>query len=103
MSIVVVATLSPRPGRLPDLIAAMGATVPLVHAEPGCELYAVHSDGTSVIMVERWESSEALAAHARGDNLKTFGEATREILAGAPVVVVTESIPFGDATKGAIQ
>jgi quinol monooxygenase YgiN len=103
MSVVVVATLTPKPGRLQDLIEVMGATVPLVHDEPGCELYAVHSDGTSVIMVERWESPEALKVHSRGDNLKAFGAASADILEGAPAVTVTENIPFGDAAKGTIQ
>lgn len=103
MSVVVVATLSPKPGRLQDLIDAMGAIVPLVHAEPGCELYAVHSDGTDVIMVERWASQEALTVHSKADALKAFGAATGDILDGAPVVLVTENVPFGAAAKGTIQ
>lgn len=103
MSVVVVATITPKPGRLQDLLDAMAATVPLVHAEPGCELYAVHTDGTAIIMVERWESPEALRVHSKGDNLRAFGEATADALAGAPVVVVTENVPFGDPSKGSIQ
>lgn len=103
MSVIVVATLAPKPGRLQDLIDAMGAIVPLVHDEPGCELYAVHSDGTNVIMVERWESPDALKVHARGDNLKAFNAATADIADGAPVVVVTQNVPFGNPVKGTIQ
>lgn len=100
---VIVATLSPKPGRLDDLLGVLSASVPLVHAEPGCELYAVHSDGTNVIVIERWESREALRAHSKGDNLKAFGESAKDLLAGAPVVTVTENVPFGDAAKGTIQ
>jgi quinol monooxygenase YgiN len=103
MSVVVLATITPKPGELQTLLDAMAVTVPLVHAEPGCELYAVHTDGTAVFMVERWESPDALRAHSKGENLKSFSASVAPILAGAPVVTVTENVPFGDPAKGTIQ
>ena len=73
MSVVVVATITPIEGHLQQVLDALAVTVPLVHEEPGCELYAAHSDGKTVVMVERWASREALDVHSAGDNLKKFG------------------------------
>jgi quinol monooxygenase YgiN len=103
MSVVVVATLTPRDGQLQKVLDALAVSVPLVHQEPGCELYAPHTDGKLVVMVERWESQEALDVHSAGDALKTFGELAGPSLAGPPVVIVLENVPLGDPTKGTIQ
>ena len=42
MSIVVVATLTPKPDAVDAVREALLAAVPKVHAEPGCWLSAVH-------------------------------------------------------------
>jgi quinol monooxygenase YgiN len=39
---VVVATITPQPDQIDAVREAILAAVPKVHAEPGCELYAVH-------------------------------------------------------------
>ena len=44
MPVVVVATITPKPEYRDEVIAAMKKAVPLVHAEDGCELYALHAD-----------------------------------------------------------
>jgi quinol monooxygenase YgiN len=103
MSVIVLATITPKPGELQTLLDAMAVTVPLVHAEPGCELYAVHTDGSVLYMVERWESRDALRAHSKGENLKNFGDAVGAALAGPPAVTITENVPLGDPAKGTIQ
>ncbi len=103
MSVVVLATITPKPGELQTLLDAMAVTAPLVHAEPGCELYAVHTDGTEVFMVERWASPEALRVHSKGENLQNFSASVGSSLAGPPVVTVTENVPLGDPGKGTIQ
>ena len=103
MSVVVVATLTPKRGKLQELQDALATTVPLVHAEPGCELYAAHTDGTVVIMVERWASPEALDTHSKADALKRFAGLPEGVLAEPIEVKVLENIPLGEATKGTIQ
>ena len=45
MSVVVVATITPKADQVDAVRDALLAAVPRVHAEPGCELYAVH-EGT---------------------------------------------------------
>jgi quinol monooxygenase YgiN len=103
MSVIVVATLTPREGHLQNLLDALAVTVPLVHDEPGCELYAAHTDGKVVIMVERWTSQEALDVHAAGANLVTFGELAGSHLLGPAVVETLRTVPLGDPVKGTIQ
>ena len=60
MSIVVVATITPKPEHTDAVAAAFAGIIPQVHAEDGCELYALHRAGDQLIMIERWASAEAL-------------------------------------------
>ena len=51
MSIVVVATLTPKPEAVDAVREAILAAIPKVHEEPGCELYALHEADGSFVMV----------------------------------------------------
>jgi len=102
MSVVVVATLIPKPGRLQDVIDGFAAVNPLVHDEPGCELYAMHSDGERVVMIERWTTVADLDAHAAGDAIQELqrlhGDAVQTL-----EVLRLENLPFGDPVKATVQ
>jgi quinol monooxygenase YgiN len=102
VSVVVVATLTPRPGEEDGVREAILAAVPEVHAEPGCELYALHEADGAFVMVERWESPEALDVHGSAEALTALGGRLRGKLAGAPEVVRLRAVPAGDAVKGAL-
>ena len=102
MSVVVVATLTPKPDQLDAVREAILAAVPKVHAEPGCELYAVHEGKGQFVMVERWESPEALKVHGAAEALATLGGHLAGKLAGAPVVTRLTAVPAGDSVKGAV-
>lgn len=55
-----------QPGRGADQIAAFQSLAPLVRAESGClqyDLHHVEDDPDKFVLIERWESREALAAH----------------------------------------
>ena len=54
MSVVVVATITPKPDQFDAVREAILAAVPKVHAEPGCELYAVHEGRGHFLLVELW-------------------------------------------------
>src|SRR3712207_2649470 len=56
---VVVATITPQPQHAQAVREAVLAAVPQVHAEEGCERYALHEarDG-SLVMIERWAGPE---------------------------------------------
>jgi quinol monooxygenase YgiN len=73
-----------------------------VHAEPGCELYAVHEGTGEFVMVERWESPEALKVHGSAEALTTLGGQLADKLAAAPDVRRLSAVPAGDADKGAL-
>ncbi len=85
---VVVATPTPQPEHTPAVRETALATVPRVHAEDGCERYALHEarDG-SLVVIEQWAGPEALAAHGRGE---PFTELSRQLegeLAAGPLQV----------------
>ena len=102
MSVVVVATITPKPDQIDAVREAILAAVPKVHAEPGCELYAVHEGKGHFVMVERWESPEALKAHGSAEALTTLGGQLADKLAAPLDVRRLTAVPAGDAVKGAI-
>ncbi|WP_104171691.1 putative quinol monooxygenase [Cryobacterium sp. M23] len=103
MSVVVVAVLTPKPGRSQEILDAFAVVSPTVHAETGCELYAAHTDGDLVVMVERWASVADLAVHATGAGITELGALTDDALAASTDVKVLQNVPFGDPAKGTIQ
>ena len=102
MSVVVVATITPKPDQVEAVREAILAAVPKVHAEPGCELYAVHEGKGNFVMVERWESLDALKVHGTAEALTTLGGQLADKLDGPPDVRRLTAVPAGDAVKGAI-
>jgi|SRR5882672_1650057 len=101
MSVVVTAVFHPVAGRTAELIAALRATIPAVHREEGCRLYAIHeaADGT-ITMIEKWDSREALAAHAVGPAVKALGAAVAELTEQPTTVTTMTPLPAGTAEQG---
>jgi len=102
VSVVVVAVITPEPGQEDAVREAILETVPKVHAEPGCELYALHEGRGEFVMVERWASRDALAVHGKAEALTALGAALAGKVAGAPNVRRLDPIPAGEAEKGAL-
>ena len=102
MSVVVVATITPKPDQVDAVREAILAAVPKVHEEPGCELYAVHEGKGHFVMVERWESPEALKAHGSAEALTTLGGQLAGKLDAPLDVRRLDAVPAGDPVKGAI-
>lgn len=102
MSVVVVATVVPLPEHRDEVIALYTAAIPQVHAEAGCELYALHQADDQLVMIERWASAEALEAHARGPVLAALGPSIRGKVTGPADVVVLKAVPAGDPVKGTL-
>jgi quinol monooxygenase YgiN len=102
LSVVVVATITPKPDHVEAVREAILAAVPKVHAEPGCELYAVHEGAGGFVMVERWESPEALQAHGTAEALTTLGGQLAGKLDGPPDVRRLTAVAVGDPVKGAV-
>jgi quinol monooxygenase YgiN len=102
VSVVVVATITPLPDQMDAVREAILAAVPAVHAEPGCELYALHEGDGEFVMVERWADAEALRVHGRAEALTTLGGQLAGKVAGPPEVKRLTAVPAGDATQGAV-
>ena len=102
MSVVVVATILPRPEYRAEVIAAIREVTPQVHTEDGCELYALHEAPDRLIMIEKWATHQALATHSAGPALKDLGQALAGRVSAAPDVLVLEPVPAGDPGKGTL-
>jgi quinol monooxygenase YgiN len=100
-TVVVTAVFHPVPDRRDELIAALRATIPGVHEEDGCRLYAIHDaeDGT-VTMIEKWDSREALAAHSTGPAVQALRAAVDGLVAGPTTVTTMEPLPAGTPEQG---
>ena len=97
----VVAIVTARPGQRGAVLEAFRANMPAVHAEQGCIEYApaVDADGAGRIqtrlgedafaVIEKWESMEALAAHARAPHMAAYGEAVKDLLVSRVIHVLT--------------
>jgi quinol monooxygenase YgiN len=100
MPVVVVATVVPDPEHRDEVVTAIKAVIEQVHQEDGCELYALHEAADRLVMVEKWESEQALATHSKGPALAALGRALAGKVTGAPEVIVLQQLPAGDPAKG---
>jgi len=100
MSVVVVATILPRPEYRAEVIDALRQVIGQVQDEDGCELYALHEAPDRLILIEKWASHEALTAHSAGPALAELGQALAGQVAAAPDLLVLEPVPAGDPAKG---
>ena len=101
MTVVVTAVFHPAEGRTAELIDALRATIPAVHQEQGCRLYAIHDaeDGT-ITMIEKWDSREDLAAHAGSPAVKALQDAVGGFVAQPTTVTTMTPLPAGTAVQG---
>jgi quinol monooxygenase YgiN len=100
VSVVVVATIIPLPEHRDEVIATLTATIPKVHTEDGCELYALHQAEDRLMMIEKWASLEALNSHRRGAILAAMNPQLAGKAAEPAEVIVLQPVPAGDPSKG---
>lgn len=99
-TVVVTAVFTPVEGRLDELRQALVASIPAVHAEQGCELYAIHDGADGRIhMLEKWTTVEDLDVHGAGEAVAALGKATAGSAAGVEVTRMTP-IPAGTPDQG---
>ncbi len=94
----VLAFITAKPGRRAEVLAAFQANVPAVRAEDGCIEYGAAVDhdpaaGTrfgddSFVVIEKWASAEALAAHAASAHMLAYREKTAPLIASRAVHVL---------------
>lgn len=76
--IVVMGTIEVEEGTIDGVKDALATMETATRAEPGCLTYAFATDissPTTIRLVERWESMEALQEHFVSPHMAAFGEA----------------------------
>lgn len=103
MTVVVVATLRPLPDRRAEVIAVLDDVIARVHAEDeGCLLYALHESPDRLVLVEKWSSPEALAAHGGGAAIAELGKRLNGLVDGASDIQVLQPHPAGTPDQGTL-
>jgi quinol monooxygenase YgiN len=93
MPITVIATLYATEENRDELLAAVCRAVPGVLKEDGCLQYAPHTVGKDrVVLVESWESSDALRTHGTGPGMAEFQAATAHLVTKPTEVVVARPV-----------
>jgi quinol monooxygenase YgiN len=97
----VLAFITAKPGQRARVLELFAANVPAVLAEDGCLAYeaAVDAEGVgpfqaeigpdSFVVVERWTSVAALQAHAAAPHMRAYGAATKELVEGRIIHVLS--------------
>jgi quinol monooxygenase YgiN len=97
----VLAIISAKPGKREEILAAFRANMPAVHAEKGCIEYgpAIDAEGAggiqtrlgndAFVVVEKWESLDALKAHAASAHMAAYAAKTREMIASRVIHVLS--------------
>ena len=102
MSIVAVVTIFPVPEHRDEVIAAFEKAITRVHEEPGVEVYALHEGPDRLVMIEKYDSEQARAEHAKRPALAGLLADLNGKLTSKLDVQVLAPHPFGDPHLGAI-
>jgi quinol monooxygenase YgiN len=103
MTVIVVATVRPRPDQRAEVIAALEKAIERTHAEDaGCLLYALHEAPDRLVMIEKWADQAALDAHSRGEALAKLGADLDGKLTGPLEVAHLTPHPAGTAQQGTL-
>ena len=94
MTIAVIATLNVAAGKEAEFESAMlGLAADVRAKEPGNQLYTLcKNEEGQYVMLELYESAEALAAHGQSDHFKAAGKKFAGVMAGAPKIERLEVI-----------
>ena len=97
----VIAVITAKPGKREEVLGHFRANVPNVRAERGCIEYgaAVDADPAlpvqtkygpeTFVVVEKWESMDALKAHAAAPHMKEYGAKTKDLLASRVIHILS--------------
>lgn len=89
----VIAVITAKPGQRAAILAHFNANVPAVRAETGCIEYGAALDAQpplkfqaafgpeTFLVIEKWESLEALKAHAAAPHMAAYAAKTKDLIA----------------------
>ena len=97
----VIAVITAKPGKRAEILQHFRANVPAVRAEQGCIEYGAAIDADtglklqtawgadSFLVIEKWESVEALKAHAAAPHMAAYGASTKELIASRVIHILS--------------
>jgi quinol monooxygenase YgiN len=97
----VIAVITAKPGKRAAILEAFRANVPNVRAEKGCIEYGAAFDADpalpiqtqygpeTFLVIEKWESLDALKAHAAAPHMAAYAAKTRDLVASRVIHVLT--------------
>ena len=97
----VIAIITAKPGKRDEILENFRANVPAVHAEKGCIEYGatVDTDGMgsfqtkfgpdTFVVIEKWESIDALKAHAAAPHMAAYAAKNKELIASRVIHVLS--------------
>lgn len=97
----VIAVITAKPGKREEILGHFRANVPAVKAEKGCIEYGATVDAEGMgsfqtkfgsdtfVVVEKWESIDALKAHAAAPHMAAYGVKTKELIASRIIHVLS--------------
>ena len=97
----VIAVITAKPGMRAAALREFCANMLAVHAEAGCFEYAPALDAEGVggfqtafgpdtfVAIEKWESGEALKAHAAAPHMAAYAAKTRDMVASRVIHVLS--------------
>jgi quinol monooxygenase YgiN len=96
----VIAVITAKPGQREQILTHFRANVPAVRAEKGCIEYGAAVDADTglglqtkwgldtFLVIEKWESLEALKAHAAAPHMQAYGAKTKEYISSRVIHVL---------------
>ena len=97
----VIAVITAKPGMREAILQAFRANVPAVKAEQGCIEYGAAVDvengpkfqtqfgADTFVVIEKWESPDALKAHAAAPHMAAYAAKTRDMIASRAVHILS--------------
>jgi len=97
----VIAVITAKPAKREEVLKHFRANVPAVRAEKGCIEYGAAVDAEAAlpvqtrygadtfVVVEKWESMDALKAHAAAPHMAAYGAKTKELLASRVIHILS--------------
>jgi len=98
----VVAVIKAKPGERDTILSAFKDNIPAVHAEKGCVEYLPVIDAEnagpiqteigpdSFMVIEKWETMEDLAAHAKSPHMAAYAQKVKALIADRAVHVLAD-------------
>ena len=97
----VIAVITAKPGKREEILNHFRANVPAVRAEKGCIEYGAAVDAENplpfqtkwgadtFLVIEKWESMDALKAHAAAPHMAAYGAKTKQLIASRVIHILS--------------